>query len=172
MANYNIVVKSIARTSSGFSGTFSLTDAEFVVSTDGGRTMNRAAATVHSGIETIMFDGSPRPKISGTVGQTNRNVMVAATVNDEQVHVLWTAGHRSSVASAFQAVWGEVGGGLEVGQSTEVNKTNPKGGRSGGSSTVVTAPVDNSKVDELEKMIKAQSEQLAALMDMLAKQNG
>ena len=69
------------------------------------------------------------------------------------------------------AVWGEVGAALEVGQSAEVNKTNPKGGRSGGSSAVVTPVVNNDKVNELEAMIKAQAEQMKMLMDMLAKQN-
>jgi hypothetical protein len=167
MANYNIVVKSIKRVDqSNFSGTFSLTDNDHVISTDGGRKMDRFSATVHSGIETIMYEGTPRPKISGTVGQTNRNVMVAATVNDEPVHVLWTAGHRSSVAAAFQAVWAEVGGTLEVGQSVEVNKQNPKG--SGRGTPVVGNAVNNDKVSELEAMLKAQSEQLAALMALLA----
>ena len=132
--------------------------------------MDRCSATVHSGIETIMYEGTPRPKISGTVGQTNRNVMVAATVNDEPVHVLWTAGHRSSVAAAFQAVWAEVGAALEVGQSMDVNKQNPKGsGR--GTPAVSGGVVNNDKVSELEKMIKAQAEQMAQLMALLTKQN-
>jgi hypothetical protein len=170
MANYNIVVKSIVRTSSGFTGTFSLADNEFVVSTDGGRTMNRAAATVHSGIETIVYDGTLRPKISGTQGQ-RKDALAPAQIGEQSVHVMWTQGHRGAVSAAFMAVWGEVGAALEVGQSAEVNKTNPKGGRSGGSSAVVTPVVNNDKVNELEAMIKAQAEQMKMLMDMLAKQN-
>ena len=170
MANYNIVVKSIARTSSGFTGTFSLTDNEFVVSTDGGRKMDRCSATVHSGIETIIYDGTLRPKISGTQGQ-RKDALALAQIGEQSVHVMWTQGHRGAVSAAFMTVWGEVGPALEVGQSAEVNKTNPKGGRSGGSSAVVTPVVNNDKVNELEAMIKAQAEQMKMLMDMLAKQN-
>ena len=170
MANYNIVVKSIVRTSSGFTGTFSLTDNEFVVSTDGGRKMDRCSATVHSGIETIIYDGTLRPKISGTQGQ-RKDALALAQIGEQSVHVMWTQGHRGAVSAAFMTVWGEVGPALEVGQSAEVNKTNPKGGRSGGSSAVVTPVVNNDKVNELEAMIKAQAEQMKMLMDMLAKQN-
>ena len=170
MANFNIVVKSIARTSTGFSGTFSLTDNDHVISTDGGRKMDRCSATVHSGIETIIYDGTLRPKISGTQGQ-RKDALALAQIGEQSVHVMWTQGHRGAVSAAFMTVWGEVGPALEVGQSAEVNKTNPKGGRSGGSSAVVTPVVNNDKVNELEAMIKAQAEQMAQLMDMLAKQN-
>jgi hypothetical protein len=169
MANYNITIKSIARTSSGFSGTFSLTDNEFVVSTDGGRTMNRSQATVHSGIETIVYDGTLRPKFSGTQGQ-RKDALAVAQIGENGVHVMWTQGHRGAVSAAFMTVWGEVGGGLEVGQSAEVNKTNPKGGRSG-SSTVVAPVVNNDKVNELEALIKAQAVQMQMLMELLTKQN-
>jgi len=170
MANYNITVISITKTSFGFSGTFSLTDTEFVLSTDGGKTMVRAAATVFSTVETITWDGTLRPKIGGTQGQ-RKGILAPATVAGEVVQVDWTQGHRGATAAAFMAVWNEVNGGLGLGDTVEVNKTNPKGGRSGGAAQVVTAPVDNSKVDELEKMIKAQSKQMAQLMALLTAKN-
>ena len=169
MANYNIVVKSIVRTSSGFTGTFSLTDNEFVVSTDGGKTMVRAAATATSSVDTIIYDGTLRPKIGGTQGQ-RKGILAPATVNGEVVLVDWTQGHRGAVAAAFMAVWGEVAGKLEVGDTVEVNKQNPKGGRSGGAAPAVQAVTD-SKVSELEAMIKAQAEQMAQLMALLTAKN-
>jgi len=170
MANYNIIVKTISKTSSGFTGTFSLTDNEFVVSQDGGRTMNRCSATVHSGVETIVYDGTLRPKISGTQGQ-RKDALAPATVNGDTVQVLWTQGHRGAVSAAFMAVWGEVSGQLGVGDTVEVNKQNPKGGRSGGTAPMAPA-VDNSKVADLEAKLAAQSEMLAKLMEMLAAKNG
>ena len=166
MANYNIIVKSISKTSSGFSGTFSLTDNEFGVSQDGGRTMNRCQATVNSGVETIVYDGTLRPKISGTQGQ-RKDALAVAQIGEDQVHVLWTQGHRGAVSSAFMAVWNEVGGGLQVGETTVVDKTNPKGGRTGG--VQVGAPVvNNEKVADLEAKLAAQTAMLEQLMAMLA----
>ena len=168
MANYNITVLTVTRTSSGFSGTFSLTDNEFVLSTDGGKTMVRAAATATSSVDTIIYDGTLRPKIGGTQGQ-RKDTMAQATVNGDVVHVLWTQGHRGAVAAAFMAVWGEVAGKLEVGDTAQVNKQNPKGGRSG--AAPVVAEVPDAKVSELEAMIKALAEQMAQLMAMLAGKN-
>jgi len=167
MANYNIIVKSISKTSSGFSGTFSLTDNEFGVSQDGGRTMNRCQATVNSGVETIVYDGTLRPKISGTQGQ-RKDALAVAQIGEDQVHVLWTQGHRGAVSSAFMAVWNEVGGGLQVGETTVVDKTNPKGGRTGGSAGTVVGTVNNDKVNELEAKLAAQTAMLEQLMAMLA----
>ena len=169
MANYNITVLTVTRTSSGFSGTFSLTDNEFVLSTDGGKTMVRAAATATSSVDTIIYDGTLRPKIGGTQGQ-RKGILAPATVGGEVVQVDWTQGHRGAVAAAFMAVWGEVAGKLEVGDTVEVNRQNPKGGRSGGSSAVVAA-VPDAKVSELEAMIKAQAEQMAQLMALLTAKN-
>ena len=171
MANYNIVVKSIKRIDQiNFSGTFSLTDNDLLVEVDG--RLNKAQATVHSGITSITYEGTPRPKINGTIGMATRDVMVDAVVNGETVKVQWTAGHRSSVSAAFMAVWNEVGGKLGVGDEIEVNKQNPKGSGRGSSGSAVSAPaVNNDKISELEKMLKAQAEQMQMLMDMLAKQN-
>jgi len=170
MANYNIVVKSIKRIDQiNFSGSFSLTDNDILLEVAG--RLHKAQATVHSGITSITYEGTPRPKINGTIGMATRDVMVDATVNGETVKVQWTAGHRSAVSAAFLAVWNEVGGSLAVGDEVEVNKTNPKGS-SRGSSAGSAPPVNNDKISELEAQIKAQSEMMAKLMDMLAKQNG
>lgn len=170
MASYNITVLSITRTSNGFSGSFSLADTEFVISMDGGKTMNRCSATVFSSVDTIIYDGTLRPKIGGTQGQ-RKDALAPATINGDTVHVLWTQGHRGAVSAAFMAVWGEVSGQLGVGDTVEVNKQNPKGGRSGGTAPMAPA-VDNSKVADLEAKLAAQSEMLAKLMEMLAAKNG
>ncbi len=166
MASYNIIVKTISKTSSGFSGTFSLTDNEFVVSQDGGRTMNRCQATVSSGVETIVYEGTLRPKINNTQGQ-GKDKLAVAQIGEDQVHVLWTQGHRGAVAAAFMAVWNEVSSQIGVGETMVVDKTNPKGGRTGG--VQVTAPVvNNEKVTELEAKLAAQTAMLEQLMAMLA----
>jgi len=171
MASYNITVLNITKTSSGFSGEFSLSDNEFVLSMDGGKTMHRAQATVFSGVDTIVYEGTLRPKISGTQGQ-RKGILAPAKVNGEVVQVDWTQGHRGAVSAAFMAVWNEVGGGLQVGETVEVNRQNPKGGRSGGSAPVAVQAVDNSKVADLEAKLAQQSEMLAQLMQMLAAKNG
>ncbi len=170
MASYNITVLSITKTSSGFSGEFSLADTEFRISRDGGRTLELASATVFSGVDTVVYEGTLRPKISGTQGQ-RKGILAPAKVNGEVVQVDWTQGHRGAVSAAFMAVWNEVGGGLQVGETVEVNKQNPRGGRSGGSAPMVPT-VDNSKVADLEAKLAAQSEMLAKLMEMLAAKNG
>jgi len=161
MANYNIIVHSITKTASGFSGTFSLSDNEFLVSTDGGKNLSRASATVKSGVDTIVYDGTLRPKISGTQGQ-RKDALAEAWAGDQPVMVQWTQGHRGAVSSAFMAVWNELQASLEVGEPLEVNKTNPKGGRSGGAAPVMA--IDSG----LQSKLDQQAAELAELMAVVA----
>ncbi len=164
MANYNILVSSITKTSGGFSGTFEITDNDILVSMDG-KTFSKASGTFRSSVETIVYDGTLRPKIADTQGRRKEDPARAEVkVGGEWkgCQVVWSQGHRGAVASAFMAVWGEVGGGLEVGKASEVNRSNPKGGRSGSSAAV--AAVDTAMVQKLE----AQAAEMAELKAMLA----
>ena len=164
MANYNILVSSITKTSGGFSGTFELSDNDILVSMDG-KTFSKASGTFRSSVETIVYDGTLRPKISDTQGRRKEDPARAEVkVGGEWkgCQVVWSQGHRGAVASAFMAVWSEVNGTLEVGKASEVNRSNPKGGRSGGSAAV--AAVDSGMIQKLE----AQAAEMAELKAMLA----
>ena len=170
MANYNILVSSITKTSGGFSGTFELSDNDILVSMDG-KTFSKASGTFRSGVETIIYDGTLRPKILDTQGRRKEDPARAEVkVGGEWkgCQVVWSQGHRGAVASAFMAVWSEVNGTLEVGKASEVNKTNPKGGRSGSSAAV--AAVDTAMVQKLEQQSNELNELKAMLAALLASQ--
>jgi hypothetical protein len=160
MSNHNISIKSIVRTSNGFTGTFAMSTDDIMVSTDGGKTFSRSSGTVESGVETIVYDNSLRPKINGTQGRRKEDA-VEAVIGGKGVLVQWTQGHRGSVAAAFMAVWSEVGNGLKVGEAKDGPWTNPKGGRSSGGAA---AAVNGDLIAKLE----AQQSEMAELKAMLA----
>lgn len=167
MSNYNIVVKSITKTNGGFSGQFALSDNEFLVSSDNGKTLNKASATIHSGVDTIVYDGTLRPKIAGTQGQRKDQLAVASLADGTVVQVLWTQGHRGAVAAAFMAVWNEVHGALAVGEAVEVNKTNPKGGRGASGPVMAVDSGLQAKLDSQAAQISELTATVAALLEAM-----
>ena len=119
-------------------------------------------------VESIAYGGGQIAKIKGTQGHP-RDALIdgAVKVGDEYraVKIQWSAGHRSSVAAAFAALWTELQaqGGDEI-----TNRQNPKATKVSGGSTVQFAAPQANKVSELEAMIKAQAVQMQMLMDLIA----
>jgi len=147
MSKYNIVVKTIVKTSSSsYTGTFSLTDNEHIVN---GRTV---AATVVGAVDTIQYNGATIAKIRGTQGQRAEVPTKAHLADGTEVSVVWGRGHRSSVAAAFAALWTEM---CASGKETIEDRSNPSG-RGKGGVVVHSAPVvDDTKVRELEAKLAA-----------------
>jgi hypothetical protein len=170
MSKYNIEVIRLSRSTVGgasYTGAFLLVDNEAKISTDGGKTSQPYQAVLAGEVESIAYGGGQIAKIKGTQGHP-RDALVdgCIKVGDDYkaVKIQWSAGHRSSVAAAFAALWTELQaqGGDEI-----TNRQNPKATKVSGGSVQFGAPQTN-KIGELEAMIKSQAEQMAQLMALLA----
>jgi len=171
MSKYNIEVVRLSRASAGgqsYTGSFLLTDSEAMVSFDNGKTINKASVVLAAEVESIAYSGGQIAKIKGTQGQRREALVNAAIKTGDDykpVQVIWTAGHRSSVAAAFAALWTELiaQGGEEI-----TNRQNPKATKVTGGSTAHHAAPQANKLSELEAIIKTQAAQMKMLMDLIA----
>jgi len=169
MSKYNIEVVRLARSAVGgnsYTGAFLLVDNEAKVSFDNGKTIQVASATLAGEVESIAYGGGQIAKIKNTQGNTREALVDGCIkVGDDYkaCKIQWSAGHRSSVAAAFAALWTELiaQGGEEI-----TNRQNPKATKVGGS-TAHAAPQAN-KLSELEAIIKTQAAQMQMLMDLIA----
>jgi hypothetical protein len=169
MSKYNIEVIRLARSAVGgtsYTGAFLLVDNEAKVSFDNGKTIQVASATLAGEVESITYSGAQIAKIKNTQGQP-REALVEGSIkvgdDYKACKIQWSAGHRSSVAAAFAALWTELiaQGGEEI-----TNRQNPKATKVVGG-LVNSAPQAN-KLSELEQIIKSQAVQMQMLMDLLA----
>jgi len=171
MSKYNIEVIRLSRSTVGgatYTGAFLLVDNEAKVSFDNGKTIQVASATLAGEVESIAYGGGQIAKIKNTQGH-NREALVdgCIKVGDDYkaCKIQWSAGHRSSVAAAFAALWTELiaQGGEEI-----TNRQNPKATKVTGGSTVQLAAPQANKLSELEAIIKTQAAQMQMLMDLIA----
>lgn len=171
MSKYNIEVIRLARSAVGgtsYTGAFLLVDNEAKVSFDNGKTIQVASATLAGEVESITYSGAQIAKIKNTQGQPREALVDGCIkVGDDYkaCKIQWSAGHRSSVAAAFAALWTELiaQGGEEI-----TNRQNPKATKVSGGSTVQLAAPQANKLSELEQIIKAQALQMQMLMDLIA----
>jgi len=170
MSKHNIEVIRLSRSTVGgatYTGAFLLVDNEAKISTDGGKTIQPCQAVLAGEVESIAYGGGQIAKIKGTQGHP-RDALVdgCIKVGDDYkaVKIQWSAGHRSSVAAAFAALWTELQaqGGDEI-----TNRQNPKATKVSGGSVQFGAPQTN-KLSELEAIIKTQAAQMKMLMDLIA----
>lgn len=170
MSKYNIEVVRLARSAVGgtsYTGAFLLVDNEAKVSFDNGKTIQVASATLAGEVESITYSGAQIAKIKNTQGQPREALVDGCIkVGDDYkaCKIQWSAGHRSSVAAAFAALWTELiaQGGEEI-----TNRQNPKATKVSGGSTVQLEAKAN-KLSELEQIIKGQAAQMQMLMDLIA----
>lgn len=165
MSKYEIKVVRIVRNSNGtaYTGTFHLSDNAALVSTDGGRTLKPSSVTLVGEVDSIAYDGKQIAKIRGTQGSSRDTaVMAAALIGGEvqPVHVVWSAGHRSSVAAAFAALWTEM---LTKGETEITDRVNPKGSKSSSPVMAVDAGLQ-AKLDEQAVQLAELKATLAALL--------
>ena len=168
MSKFEIKVVRIVRNANGgaYTGTFHLSDNAALVSTDGGRSLKPSSVTLVGEVDSVAYDGKQIAKIRGTQGASRDTPCVAAAIiggEIQPVHVVWGAGHRSSVAAAFAALWTEM---LTNGAAEIVDRVNPKGSKS---STPVMA-VDTALQSKLDQQAAELSELKAMLAALMAKQ--
>jgi len=171
MSKYNIEVVRLSRASAGgqsYTGSFLLTDSEAMVSFDNGKTINKASVVLAAEVESIAYSGGQIAKIKGTQGQRREALVNAAIKTGDDykpVQVIWTAGHRSSVAAAFAALWTEL---IAQGGDEILSRSNPRATKiSGTTGTVNNSAPQVNKIAQLEEMLNKQQEMMAMLMAQL-----
>ncbi len=172
MSKYNIEVIRLSRSSVGgtsYTGAFLLADSEAKISFDNGKTINKASVVLAGEVESITYGGGQIAKIKGTQGHP-RDALVDGCIKVDgdfkPVKIQWSAGHRSSVAAAFAALWTEL---LAQGGDEILNRSNPKATKiSGTTGTVNNSAPQVNKISELEAKLEAQTAMLQALMALMA----